>query len=305
MNEKYTLSIISKETNKKLKKYFVKDNTYVGVKENEVFHIQFKNNTDKPVEISLSLDGVNILSGKKSVSYDERFHIRAHQNAVFKCYPETNKGGAEFVFTHTENSVAKNLINQVSKVGQIQVCVYEEAYVDPELFKFEPLKLINETYSTGPKYKMLHTPSTSVPLGGAFSYASDATITGETLTGDSIACGPAAACYAASGANLTLGNTHLNNEVKEQDTKIKTKASIGAGSLVKQEFGEVKGFRSPFLTETIVLNYMWWGELEEMIEQNLDSVIEGEAKSIMSLKNVPRIETSIQARTIDISRFEE
>lgn len=131
MTANYELKIISQDEvskGKALKQYDINDEKIIGVYENENFAISFKNNTWNKVSVKLSLDGTDIISGKLADTSEvgEMWVVNPYSTLELIAYPETNKGGAAFIFGKTEDSVAVNTHGVKTGIGYIAACVFVE-----------------------------------------------------------------------------------------------------------------------------------------------------------------------------------
>lgn len=127
----YELNIISHHNefkNKKLRKYHVDGMDTVGVYGNEPFEIVFKNSSPTNVEVKLSLDGTDILTGNPATTDNSgtMYMVKAYDELKLKAWQETTNGGAAFMFTNTNNSVAAHTHGDLSSRGIIAAAVYVE-----------------------------------------------------------------------------------------------------------------------------------------------------------------------------------
>ena len=133
---KYSLEVVSHHpefSGKTLKKYSLDGIDTIGVYGDEVFSIIFRNNSWNKVQLKLSLDGLDILTGKLADTElsKDMWVVNGYSALELKAYPETTNGGAAFVFTDTKNSVAGNLTGDLSNRGIIAAAVYVEGYKEP------------------------------------------------------------------------------------------------------------------------------------------------------------------------------
>ena len=135
-NTNYTLEIVShhpKFNNRSLRKYYVDGIESVGVWGDEPFEIRFRNNTWQKVQVKLTLDGTDILTGKPAVTEvsKDMWVVNAYSTISLKAWPEDSNGGAAFVFTSANNSVAVHTHGDLSSRGIIAAAVFTEGHVDP------------------------------------------------------------------------------------------------------------------------------------------------------------------------------
>lgn len=129
----YELTVISHHPrfkNQALIPYYVDGIDTIGVWGQEAFGLKFTNNTDKSVQVRLSLDGTDILTGKLATTEasGKMFLVAAHSSLHVEAWPETMEGGARFVFGNVENSVAIHTHGNLANKGIIAASVYEESY---------------------------------------------------------------------------------------------------------------------------------------------------------------------------------
>jgi hypothetical protein len=127
--DKYSLEIISKTDMRQFRKYNIEGEKVIGVYENEPFIIRFKNNTWNKVQVRISVDGTDVLTGKLAhteTTSDGMWVVNGYQSMELKAWPETNEGGAEFLFGKTKDSVAANTHGNLSAKGLIAIAVFEE-----------------------------------------------------------------------------------------------------------------------------------------------------------------------------------
>lgn len=263
-NNNYTLEIIShhsKFNNKSLKKYYVDGIETVGVWGDEPFEIRFKNNTWQKVQVKLTLDGTDILTGKPAdteVSKD-MWVVNGYATLSLKAWPETNNGGAQFVFTSADNSVAVHTHGDLSSRGIIAAAVFTEGHVEPIRLNYP----IYPTYETHHHHH--HYDSRCKGMGGGYYGSGGTTILtsntggliGGTLSSNTISCNNAAAS----------GSFYLN-EVSDGAANaggLDSLVSVGAGEHVDQKITYVSGLIKPVFTETVRVRYLWWDDLQEKL----------------------------------------
>lgn len=137
MYKKYDLEIVSSENEKKYKTHNIDGLNTIGVYENEPFKIRFRNNTGKKVQVRVSVDGTDILTGEEAhTRIDGRMWVvNGYETLELKAWPEDNDGGAEFLFGHTADSVAANTHGNLQGKGLIAVAVFEEQQSIDDCFK--------------------------------------------------------------------------------------------------------------------------------------------------------------------------
>lgn len=131
---KYNLEIISTTNNQPYKKHFINGDNFIGVHENEPFKLKFTNNTHKKVQVRFSVDGTDILTGElaNTEPVGKMFVVAAYDYVELAAWPEDDKGGAEFLFGKSGNSVAANTHGNMIAKGLLAVAVFEENYKEEE-----------------------------------------------------------------------------------------------------------------------------------------------------------------------------
>lgn len=288
MSAEYTLDIVSLDKNiegKPLKKYAIENTDFIGVYENEPFEIVFKNNTHKKVQIVISVDGTDILSGKLASTEPEAkmLLVNSYSTLNLQAWPETNSGGARFVFTNTDNSVAANTHGNLSSKGIIAVAVFEEGHVPSyNIWGNHPHPSAvgsGQLYGSGGLYSNNLDKSFS-----NYSYNTDQKINLDSGQ------------YSSDQINLMSESDSRARNPKYN--KIEQSASVGAGEYVPQTLTTVAGLTQPKLATTIRVKYEWWNSLRSKLrklvakpESQSTNGFPGDKKNI-DLAQTPRIKSS-------------
>lgn len=263
----YTLEVIShhpKFKNSPLRKYYVDGIDTIGAWE-EPFEIRFKNHTWQKVQVKLSLDGTDILTGKladTNVS-ENMWIVNGNDTLSIKAWQETNNGGAAFVFTSANNSIAVHTHGNLSSRGIIAAAVFTEGHVEP--IKLSPPVQIKWPYPVYP-----YNP---------YYYSDD-------IIRDTISFNCDASQYKSSNVSNTCDNF---TEVAASNF-----VSVGAGEHVDQKITYAAGLIKPMLTETIRIKYLWWDDLVEKLRAETTPVAHasgfpGDKNKNIYLGKTPRI----------------
>jgi hypothetical protein len=321
-NSNYTLEIIShhpKFDGKALKKHYVEGIETVGAWGDEPFEIRFKNNTWQKVQVKISVDGTNVLTGKPAdtlVSKD-MWVVNGYAELKLKAWPETSNGGASFIFTSANNSVAVHTHGDLSNRGIIAAAVFTEGHVEP--IKITPPIRVEEHHhhyppyipytppSPSPWYEPIWIYSTSDNTGSKYGMRRSKSFTSNNTYKSS------SAIPAASGGGTYTSNSVFNNstlgscdagatfdcfsvELSDADSRgLEELVSVGAGEHVDQKITYVAGLIKPTFTETVRVKYLWWDELQEKLRahskaQAQPSGFPGDVKhKNIDLKDTPRI----------------
>lgn len=278
-NPNYTLEIVShhsKFNNKTLRKYYVDGIETVGAWGDEPFEIRFKNNTWQKLQVKLSLDGTDILTGKPAdteISKD-MWVVNGYSTLSLKAWPETNNGGAQFVFTSADKSVAVHTHGDLSSRGIIAAAVFTEGHVEP--IKLPPVEHHHHhhhwDYWTTPIYTtpiyigditcsptwVVTNNSTAGSHINNVSHSSDMrrskSFQSNTLGGNISAASASRGLDSATFDSLNISDSDTSADLGEL-------VSVGAGQHVDQKITYVTGLIKPVFSETVRVKYLWWDDL--------------------------------------------
>lgn len=295
----YSLEIISHHpefVNKSLKKYHVDQIDTIGVWGNEPFEIRFKNHTYNKVQVKLSVDGTDILTGAPANTEvtKDMWVVQAYGTLNIKAWPETQNGGARLVFTSAENSVAIHTHGNMSSRGIIAAAVFVEG---------EPAKVnyVHHTYSpwNNPWNNIYYRKSYGFNGGhyGGGTYTSN-----NVLRQSSIGSTMDNAFSVASEPVLSCNTSEVSSNNMEEQSLEKLVA-VGAGEHVEQKISYVQGLIKPLFTETVRVRYLWWDDLvaklsSAEVEAPHGSGFPGDKQNIMSLGSTPRLVTHASVRRV-------
>lgn len=292
-NPNYTLEIISHHPefkNKSLRKYYVDGIETIGAWGNEPFEIKFKNNTWQKVQVKLSLDGTDILTGAPANTEvnKDMWVVNGYATLTLKAWPETSNGGSQFVFTTAEKSVAVHTHGDLTSRGIIAAAVFTEGHVEPAR-----LNPVQHHHYYSPIRRSIYEPYyySDYSFG---SYIGGTTLGGVSFnSSQSNSAVPAAAPAADS---FSLCDSDVSDSIStESRGSLSTLVSVGAGQHVDQKITYVTGLIKPIMAETVRVRYLWWDDLKaKLVECNVPaphaSGFPGDAKkNIMSIGNTPKI----------------
>ena len=275
-NPNYTLEIVShhpKFNNQSMKKYYVDGIETVGAWGDEPFEIRFKNNTWQKVQVKLSLDGTDILSGKPAdtaVSKD-MWVCNAYGTLSLKAWPETNNGGAAFVFTSADNSVAVHTHGDLSSRGIIAAAVFTESHVEPTPIYVNPWPWKTEEHHHHHHHYPRSKGYDHVWIGGTSggTYGSSGTFGGNVILNNSTLGGTATnsiyTCSAGPAAASNSFNLCDGGAQEISESSFDSLVAVGAGEHVDQKITYVAGLVKPIFTETVRVKYMWWDDLQDKL----------------------------------------
>jgi hypothetical protein len=293
---KYTLEVISKHkdfNNKPLKQYNVDGINTVGAWGSEPFEIRFNNHTYEKVQVKISLDGTDILSGDiadTEVS-EKMWLVNGCSTLTLKAWAESVDGGAQFVFTNANNSVAVHTHGNLSSRGIIAAAVFVEGQPDQVRIDHHYHHYDYVPYSWW-YYRPILIPNTTTYYNNDNICRSRRSISTKCCDSVSINNFSTLDCNAA-GASSSINLTSEQNT----STNLESLASVGAGDYVNQKISYVKGLNKPLFTETVRVRYLWWDCLKEKLLKSEDqyphaSGFPGDKPNKMAnIGNTPRIKT--------------
>jgi hypothetical protein len=312
-NSNFTLDIIShhpKFNGKSLKKHYVEGIETVGAWGDEPFEVRFKNNTWQKVQVKISVDGTDVLTGKPAdtLASKDMWVVNGYAELNLKAWPETNNGGASFVFTSANNSVAIHTHGDLSNRGIIAAAVFTEGHVEPIKIT-PPVRVVEEHHHHYPPYVPYTPPSNPwpwvQPISPVWVYNNTGFLGNQTYTSTNSYIPTASG--GTFSTNSTFGSSDAvasfdcfyNVELSDSDRSrgLQDLVSVGAGEHVDQKITYVTGLIKPVFNETVRVKYIWWDDLVEKLRshssaQAQPSGFPGDSKQKnIDLKGTPRVGT--------------
>lgn len=318
-NPNYTLEVISHHpqfVNKSLRKYYVDGIDTVGAWGNEPFEIRFRNNTYQKVQVKISVDGTDVFTGEPATTDvgDKMWVVNGYDTMSLKAWPENNNGGAAFIFTSADNSVAIHTHGNMSSRGIIAAAVFTEGHVEPIRlneqhhhyhydYNWCPYTYIwpysgTTTTTIVPTWASLQNQTTGT-LGGLSGQVAVSNNSANVYTVQNCANSINSADYSAVGC-LSFGETPMAAASEEKTgarcRSLQSQAAVGAGQHTDQHITYVAGLIKPVFTETVRVRYMWWDDLVEALRTRSApaphaSGFPGDKESGINLKGTPRLGT--------------
>ena len=268
----YSLEVISHHPqfkNKNLRKYYVDGIDTVGAWGDEPFEIKFTNHSWQKVQVKISLDGTDVLSGATAnTSVDNNMWVvNAYGTMTLKAWPETNNGGAQFVFTSANNSVAVHTHGDLSARGIIAVAVFVEGQVPTYL----TTPVIQHNHYHHPRrsdywYDNYSVIGSIVPTSTPIQY-NNQTFSSNTLRSSKKSMSMNTNSCSLNSSDLSDGVASAAAD-RSESRGLESLVSVGAGQHVDQKINYVQGLVKPILAETVRLRYMWWDELQVKLREN-------------------------------------
>lgn len=305
----FELEVISKHPDfngRPLKKYAIDGINTVGCWGEEPFEIHFHNRSTEDAQVRISLDGTDVLTAKPAsleLNHD-MWVVRAGRTLHLRAWAETNKGGARFVFTGADKSVALHAHGDISHKGIISAAVFTEKNPPRRVHHYGTLETKGMQTNSGMRGSMSRRAvGSSAFLGDKLGSSLAAPKGGSSVV-------PAAApdCVGsptpisetndggATGYGTLYGS--LDREISESTTKsksLKKEAAVGAGEYVAQPTTTVKGLEEPILNSIVRVRYMWWDDLQARLKDlrfedpHPTGFPAEKIKTFADLSNVPRV----------------
>lgn len=131
----YNLDIISHMPQFKSQRFIqhhVNGVDHIGVWGDEAYELRFYNNSHRKVQVRLSIDGTDILTGAKATldPKGKMWVVNPYDNLPLQAWPENTKNGSRFVFASGGDSVtvAHNTHGDLSNKGIIAAAVFTEGF---------------------------------------------------------------------------------------------------------------------------------------------------------------------------------
>jgi|SRR6185436_12416443 len=276
MHIKYSMDIISGHPdfrNKILKKYSVDGIETIGAWGNEPFEIRFKNHTSNKVQVKISVDGTDVLTGKPATTDVDKnmWVVSGYGSLSLKAWPETNNGGAEFVFTSADKSVSLHTHGDLSCRGIIAAAVYEEDHVEP--YRLDYYKGIS--FDNRPGGSDLCSGGVTYHNGGRIGRRSKSSVDYLSL----------------HDADSSISSSVSCNNSKSLESLV----AVGAGAHVDQKITYTSGLIKPKFAESVRVRYLWWDDLVSELknQKSYDPHPSGfpvdKEHKIMSIGSTPRV----------------
>lgn len=296
----FELEVVSKHpdfSGRALKKYALDGINSVGVWGDEPFEVHFHNKSAEDVQVRVSLDGTDILTGKPAsleVNH-EMWVVRAHRTLHLRAWAENSNGGARFVFTSGDKSVALHAHGDISHKGIISAAVFTERDRPQRIMRARVAGL--EAFGGGSDRRTLG--------GGSVGsvYSSNAVPAAAPLTSGTKNMS-AGVSKSASMDFMDLDRERSDNSLES----FKKEASVGAGEYTEQKTRTVKGLDNPILNSIVRVRYMWWDDLQAKLhgvrfeDPHPTGFPAEKIRTFADLSGVPRVNSVATTRTVETVR---
>lgn len=127
------LSLRPESSGRIFRQYLVEEEPTIGVYGNEPFALRFSNSSLQKIQVKLSLDGTDILTGKLADldPHSQMWIIGPRDTLELAAWPEGRDGGARFVFRDAQRSVAAHTHGHLGAQGVIAAAVFVEVSPPP------------------------------------------------------------------------------------------------------------------------------------------------------------------------------
>ena len=260
-------------------KYHVEGIDSIGVFGNEPFSVEFKNNTPSKVQVKISIDGTDVLTGKLADTEinDQMWVVNAYSTLTLKAWCESHDGGAKFVFTNGNNSVSLHTHGDTSHAGIISAAVFTESHVEKHY-----------GYRYGYLDTWIHNSGLTYP-----SYQYNSYLGNGTYCSNAIPAGSSKGVLRSMSTNSFSVSADVSDSLEFSETS----AAVGAGEYTEQKIKHVTGLVKPMFAEFVKVRYMWWDHLAEKLNTvkaatSHPSGFPGHKEpSMVNLGSVPRVTT--------------
>jgi len=286
MSKDFSLEVVSQHpefAGKSFKKYNIGDEEVIGAWHDEPFEIVFKNNTYQKVQVKISIDGTDVLTGKLADTEinKDMWVVAANSSLRLKAWPETNAGGAQFVFTTAEKSVAVGTHGNLSSRGVIAAAVFTESYQNLAFYS-SGMNYSSGGYTKSGSSMRRSMKSSDTTKGGTFNSTN---FDLERSTGDFLRLSDSTSADAASAS---FGEELISK------ANLESLASVGAGQQVAQAITSATGLYQPKFNSIVKVKYSWWKDLSPKLDAGFAKVatatgFPGDIKPLMSLGTTPRL----------------
>jgi len=271
-NENYTLEIVSRDKDhdgEVFQAYDIDGDDTIGVSKREPFEIVLRNKTWNRIQVRLSVDGTDVLTGEKATTNPsgKMFLVEGRGTLKLAAWPEDDSKGARFIFGTNNKGVALNTHGDTSGVGVIAAAVFTEGEPAYVMYNSGPIKISDRSTPRRQTYdnrRMARTRLSSssagenVTKGVTRSYEEFSSFDCDMERSvDEIPCSAAPAAAGAGEAIMgIMEQEHASNRVK---------CAVGAGETIKQSLAHAKGLNKPKLDATVQVRYEWWSDLQSKL----------------------------------------
>lgn len=240
------------------KEYSQHGATYIEARHGTQYTVKIKNDNPYRVMTVVSVDGLDVVSGKNAAETDTGYIIEAYDSLEIKGYRINDNDCASFVFTSRGKSYVQNIKGDARNCGVIGL----RAFREKAALNAIPLPyIVPATYTTIPYYVYVNTTtgnSNSVNITHRvenFTHrVEDSKVT------YSAASSPIVTAYNCSmNCSAPLGNTTTSNVLRS----VNFDTGTGWGSKVEQSVTRVSFDKGTLLTE-MTLYYSSKEGLEDM-----------------------------------------
>jgi hypothetical protein len=304
----YTFSIVSQDKRHEgdeFRIFHVDGEEVIGVEEKEPFELRFRNNTSGRVQVRLSVDGTDVLSGQPASTKPtgQMFLVSPGETMKLKAWPESLQGGARFVFTTKERSVAVNTHGNTAGIGLIAAAVFAD-YDDYRYLSMQSPRILSRFQSNS------NSPLRGGGLRRSRLIGADSRSLGTTKGGGPSGSSGTKAYYQGGGdpadfdvvlsaqsLDFAPGPASINNIAEASNM------AVGAGEYTDQQLVKAAGLRRPVLDEVLQVRYLPWDKLQKLVDRRVveATAFPGDDKGI-DLSNVPRTK-STGRKNVEIHRF--
>src|ERR1700722_342271 len=296
----FSLDIISRHPEfdgRKLKKFALDGIETIGVWGDEPFEINFHNTSYEDVQVRVSLDGTDVMTGKPAdleINH-AMWLVKAGRTLHLRAWYESQNGGARLVFTGADKRVALHTHGDMSHKGIISVAVFTET---------DRPRHVERPWRDGFGSRRGSPSAYLTKGGGTIGATFNATFNAPTAAGEhTLSNDISDAVSGAAASSETMSYDSFYGTDAAPMKSLKKEAAVGAGEFVSQKTHTVRGLEKPILNSVLRVRYMWWDDVVARLKssRHTDPYPTGfpadKIKSFADLSGVPRIESTAASRT--------
>lgn len=212
-----------------VKKHFHNGMTFIESRKGTKYSIKIRNNRHQRIMAIISVDGLDVISGKSAQSADTGYVINGNDFVEIKGYRINDNEVAEFVFSEKNKSYTKSVTGSAKNAGVIGVRIYEEKIAYSSGIGIVD-SLITETVS--PNWTYTTSGTTPIMFGDTLVNAptyGGTSINSSTLAANSVQTSTLSRTY-STVASFDHGTTWGKKQI---DSVVKT--SFTCGNLLREE----------------------------------------------------------------------
>jgi hypothetical protein len=206
------------------KEYSQHGGTYIEARHGTNYTVKIKNDNPYRVMTVVSVDGLDVVSGKNAAETDTGYIIDAYDSLEIKGYRINDNDCASFIFTSRGKSYVQNIKGDARNCGVIGLRAFRE-----KTLYVSPINIVPATYTTTLYHRVGDTTTTNLNSINVFNPTCDS-------------------MPISYNCSLTSGTTKSNNVLRAMNFDTGT----GWGNKVEQSVTRVSFEKGAMLTEMTI-----------------------------------------------------